>query len=148
MHCNSLCNLLAMAKKLLPDDGSRPCAKPSQPAVATSRYKQDSPFFHSPRHGRDFAVHPDWVSESLVPKTEQPYPFSARAQQHDVTKPSPRGRSMSRRAASANGVHRDPITWRNWYFMCCKCTYMYSCYMCRMYVYTYDHSCTCSVLVL
>ena len=112
MNCN-LCNLLAMAKKLLPDDGSRSTCKGARNNTG-ARYKHDSPFFHSPKHGRDFAVHPDWVSERLMPRTQQPYPFSVRTN-NDVTTAAPRGRSMNRRAASANAVHRDPITWRNWY---------------------------------
>ena len=101
-----------MAKKLFPN--------------GTAAYKSDSTFFQSPHHPRDFAVHPDWVSERLQPKTVQPYPFSARKAVVRVPKPkqttetktvvtsATRGRSMTRRSANTTTDHRDPITWREW----------------------------------
>ena len=114
MSCNP-CNLLEMAKKLFPN--------------GAAAYKSDSTFFQSPHHPRDFAVHPDWVSERLQPKTEQPYPFSARKAVIRVAKSNPttgkkreqttsgaaRGRTMTRRCATATTDDRDPITWREWY---------------------------------
>ena len=104
-----------MAKKFIPADDGR-TTKTNHNAFSSSRYKSDSTFFHSPRHRRDFAVHPDWVSESLLPKTEQPYPLSVHKPTNSLPPPAVRGRSPTKRAKSANGQNRDPITWRAWYY--------------------------------